>query len=152
MAKQQAPGSSLISDDLLARDQFDTEPTVDLLPLLPLWQPQLGPAGTHSSAPPAAAVSLHAGNGIGSAGSLLLVAGLAHNSGPALAGATTNDDSVAGRAIDTAAIASLSAAIDGGGTLDETGLLGAGGHFRCPRKCSMRSPAVRWRTARIRWC
>ena len=66
---------------------------------------------------------------VGSQGSLLLVAGLAHATGPVLGSASTSDDTIAGRAIDTAAIVSLTASIDGGTVFSETSAIGAGGGF-----------------------
>ena len=64
-----------------------------------------------------------------SLGSLLLVAGLSDKTGPSLDGSTTSDDTIAGRAIDTAAIVSLTAAIDGGVAVDETSDVGPDGRF-----------------------
>ena len=66
---------------------------------------------------------------VGSAGSLLLVAGLAHASSPILGNTSTGDDTVAGRAIDTAKITALTASIDGGTAVSELGAINANGGF-----------------------
>ena len=66
---------------------------------------------------------------VGKQGSLLLVAGLARATGSVLGAGSTSDDTIAGRAIDSAAIVSLTASIDGGAVVNETGAIGPGGSF-----------------------
>ncbi len=66
---------------------------------------------------------------VSSQGSLILVAGLAKTTSPILGSSKTNDDTIAGRAIDTAAITALTASIDGGAAVNEIGAIGAGGGF-----------------------
>jgi hypothetical protein len=80
-------------------------------------------------APPVTVTTSNGPGPVGSQGSLLLVAGLANKTGPSLSSTSTSDDTIAGRAIDTAAIVSLTASIDGGSVLSETSAIGAGGGF-----------------------